>query len=70
MATFFRNPYKMIMMRCPSSGKAVRTGVNSSYFEEWKDNPPKGGAEVTCPDCGQKHTFDKANTWLEDIGKD
>lgn len=65
----FSNPYKMIMMRCPSTGKAVATGINSSYFEMWDDNPPEGGAEFTCSGCGQKHKFDKTNTWLEDIGR-
>jgi len=69
MAPIFRNPYKMIWMKCPSTGKSVKTEINSAYFEEWNDNPPKDGAEFTCPECGQKHTFDKTNTWLEDIGK-
>lgn len=62
-----RNPYKMIMMKCPKTGKVVKTGVNSRYFEQWQDNPPAGGASFTCPECNQKHTFDKSNTWLEDL---
>jgi endogenous inhibitor of DNA gyrase (YacG/DUF329 family) len=65
----YRNPYKMIWMKCPLTGKAVKTGINSAYFEMWNDNPPKDGAEITCPECGQKHTFDKTNTWLEDLDK-
>jgi hypothetical protein len=69
MVEFFINPYKMIWMKCPATGKAVMTGINSLYFEEWDDNPPKDGASFTCPVCSQKHTFDKTNTWLEDIGK-
>jgi len=60
--------YKMIMMNCPVTGKPVETGINSSYFEMWHDKPPKDGAEFTCPECGQKHTFDKTNTWLENNG--
>jgi hypothetical protein len=65
----FRNPYKMIMMRCPVSERVVETGVNSYYFESWNDNPPKGGAVFKCPACGQRHAFDKSNTWLEEIAK-
>ena len=66
---FVRNPYKMIWMKCPSSGMPVKTGINSAYFEKWNDNPPKDGAEFACSECGQKHAFDKTNTWLEDISR-
>lgn len=65
----FSNPYKMIMMKCPSTGKDVATGINSSYFEMWDDRPPEDGAEFTCPECGQKHRFNKSDTWLENIGR-
>jgi hypothetical protein len=62
---FMRNPYKMIMMNCPVTGKPVETGINSAYFEEWGGNPPPGGASFKCPQCDQEHRFDKTNTWLE-----
>jgi hypothetical protein len=67
MGQIIRNPYKMIMMNCPVTGKPVKTGVNSAYFETWGGNPPPGGATFACPDCGQKHSFDKTNTWLQDL---
>ena len=69
MSFLQQNPYKMIWMKCPLSGKAVRTGINSGYFEEWGDDPPQNGASFLCKHCGQKHTFDKSNTWLEELGK-
>ncbi len=69
MIQFFHNPYKMIWMKCLSTGLEVKTGINSAYFEMWNDNPPKDGAQFICPACGQKHTFDKTNTWLEDLSK-
>jgi hypothetical protein len=67
MPNVFINPYKMIMMKCPKTGKVVQTGINSSYFEMWNDNPPKGGGRFLCDECGEYHTFDKSNTWLEDL---
>lgn len=62
---FQNNPYKLIMMKCPVTGKAVHTRSNSAYFETWGDKPPAGGASFACRECGQTHKFDKTNTWLQ-----
>jgi hypothetical protein len=67
LGPIYRNPYKMIMMKCPETGQAVKTGINSRYFDEWGGTPPPGGASFTCPQCNQIHTFDKNNTWLEEL---
>jgi hypothetical protein len=62
---WIRNPYKMIMMKCPETGRVIRTGINSAYFELWQQEPPPGGASCVCPECDKKHAFDKSNTWLD-----
>lgn len=63
--TFTLNPYLNIIMTCPATGKPVVTGVNSAYFEDWSGHPPKDGARFRCEACGQEHSFDNTNTWLE-----
>ena len=63
----YRNPYKMIMMKCPETGQAVKTGITSAYFDQWGGTPPPGSASFKCSQCNQTHTFDKNNTWLEEL---
>lgn len=63
--TITRNPYRKIMMTCPSKKTEVFTGINSHYFEDWEGTPPKDGAKFVCSACGQWHEFDATNTWLE-----
>ena len=65
MQNLKKTPFKMIMMKCPSTGRVVSTGTRSSYFEMWHNHPPKDGGQFLCPECGKTHTFDDTNTWLE-----
>jgi hypothetical protein len=63
----YSNPYKMIMMKCDVTGRPVKTGINSAYFDQWGGNPPALGASFKCPECGQTHHFDRSNTWLAEL---
>jgi len=65
LGIFSLNPYLAIMMMCPLTQRPVSTGFNSSYFEDWSGYPPKDAARFRCDACGQEHSFDNTDTWLE-----
>ena len=53
-----------VMIRCPVTGKPVRTGMSLSResleLSELEDN-----RVGPCPHCGQTHVWDKEDAYLE-----
>jgi hypothetical protein len=53
-----------VMIRCPHTGRAVATGVetdNSTF-----DRIPDVLMHVQCPLCGLEHSWWKREAWLQD----
>lgn len=53
----------MIMIKCPSTGKAVPTGMGTD--RESFESSSYSGNSVQCPHCNQMHTWSKADAYLE-----
>jgi hypothetical protein len=54
----------MLMIKCPSTGRAVSTGIETLAIEQL----PNVVAKATCPACGCVHEWTKADAWLADVG--
>jgi hypothetical protein len=52
----------VIMMRCPATGKAVSTGIDTSSVIV--DSLPDVSIRMPCPACGGEHVWRKHDTWL------
>lgn len=52
-----------VMIRCPSTGKAVPTGLRFDAFSF--ENAQLSANTVTCPHCGKPHTWNKSDAWLD-----
>jgi hypothetical protein len=53
-----------LMIKCPSSGRAVTTGIeiDQTTFEQL----PNVSSGMSCPACGGHHFWRKADAWLAD----
>jgi hypothetical protein len=54
----------IIMISCPSTGRAVSTEIEMQDV----DRLPTVIATMTCPDCGGVHKWTKSDAWLEKGG--
>jgi endogenous inhibitor of DNA gyrase (YacG/DUF329 family) len=52
-----------VMIRCPNTGRAVDTGVETTSQEEFASEVLVGQS-VACPHCGQTHTWSKPDAFL------
>ena len=57
----------MVMIRCPSSGQAVPTGIEVE--EQTFKQLPNVASGMRCSACGGHHVWQKADAWLEDASK-
>jgi hypothetical protein len=48
------------MIDCPNTGKPLFTGIDVPSL----DSVDLSNNRVTCPHCGQVHTFDNSNVYL------
>ncbi len=55
----------MIMIRCPSMGRAVSTGIEVVDVEQL----PIVIATTVCPACGRIHRWTKNEAWLTEGGE-
>jgi hypothetical protein len=55
----------MIMVNCPSTGRAVSTGIEMSSIEQL----PTVTAITVCSVCGRVHEWTKDDAWLAEGGK-
>jgi len=55
----------IIMIRCPSKGNPVSTGIEVADV----DQLPIVVATTACPFCGRMHKWTKHDTWLADGGE-
>jgi hypothetical protein len=53
----------MIMIRCPSTGAEVSTGLGVDRYTF--ETLPEVEAEMRCAVCGQKHRWSRSQAWLE-----
>jgi hypothetical protein len=53
-----------LMIRCTETNEPVYTGI--SIDESSFERSDLGTNKVSCPDCGQEHTWDKDDAELED----
>ena len=54
----------MVMIKCPSSGRAVPTGIELE--EQTFIQLPNVGSGMRCPACGGHHIWQKGDAWLSD----
>lgn len=54
----------MIMIKCPSTGHAVSTGIEMSNM----DRLPTVIATMVCSACGSVHEWTRADAWLAEGG--
>lgn len=53
-----------VMVKCPITGKEVPTGVDMDKFSF--QTARMSGNSFRCRACGQMHTWDKDQAWLEE----
>jgi hypothetical protein len=53
-----------VMIRCPQTQEPIPTGM--SMDEQSFESATLSQNSVQCPQCGQMHTWDKEDAWLED----
>ena len=53
-----------VMIRCPRTGRAVSTEIETepSVFSRL----PEVAGRMRCPDCGEEHTWNTSQAWLQD----
>ena len=52
------------MIKCPRTGRAIATGIGMSR-DTFKTSTLTHNS-VRCPACGQTHTWDKKDAWVQD----
>ena len=52
-----------VMIRCPRTGKAVETGIETTSKEEF-DRTYEAVPPVQCPHCGETHRWKKEEAFL------
>jgi hypothetical protein len=55
----------MIMISCPSTGRAVSTGIETLSI----DPLPTVVAKTICSACGCVHEWTKIDAWLSEVGE-
>jgi hypothetical protein len=55
----------VLMIQCPSTGRAVSTGIEMLAIEQL----PTVTAKATCPACGKVHEWTKDDVWLANGGQ-
>jgi hypothetical protein len=55
----------MITISCPSSGRAVSTGIEMTSIEQL----PTVTATTVCSVCGRVHKWTKNDAWLAEDGE-
>ncbi len=55
----------VIMIKCPSTGRAVSTGIETSNL----DKLPSVIATMKCSACGRVHEWTKDQAWLAEGGE-
>ena len=55
----------ILMITCPSTGRAVSTGIETSDVKQL----PTVIATTVCPACGRVHEWTKDNAWLAEGGE-
>jgi hypothetical protein len=59
----------VIMTRCPSTGRAVSTGIDTASVVV--DSLPDVAVRMRCPACSGEHLWRKRDTWLaHNVGAD
>jgi endogenous inhibitor of DNA gyrase (YacG/DUF329 family) len=53
----------LVMTLCPTTGRAVSTGIETEASVLRK--LPKLAARMRCPACGQEHVWVTSSAWLE-----
>lgn len=56
-----------LMIRCPNTGQAVPTGIAFGDRMSFETNSLSNNA-LKCEACGQMHTWNKEDAFLEDDG--
>jgi hypothetical protein len=53
-----------VMIRCPRSGRAVSTAIETepAVFSRL----PEVAGRMRCPDCGDEHIWSASEAWLEE----
>ncbi|MDB5600102.1 MAG: hypothetical protein JWN71_2146 [Xanthobacteraceae bacterium] len=54
----------LIMIRCPTTGQAAWTGIETEFATFRRLPAVKSG--VFCPVCGREHVWSRKNAWLAD----
>ena len=55
----------IVMIKCPSSGRAVSTGIEMSNI----DQLPTVIATMSCSACGRVHEWSRDDAWLAEGGE-
>jgi uncharacterized Zn finger protein len=53
------------MIRCPKTGKELKTGINVTK-KEYYEGSALGTNTVRCPHCGKIHTWLKEESFLKE----
>ena len=54
-----------VMIRCAESGEGVPTGLTTDS-DSWRAGN-LSAQTVTCPLCGNEHTWSAKDAWIEDV---
>ncbi len=54
----------MVMIKCPTTGQAVETGIAMDKQSFERKNITNNS--VICPACGKKHTWSKKDAWVQE----
>jgi hypothetical protein len=55
----------VLMIQCPSTGRAISTGIEMTAI----DQLPIVVAKAACPACGHVHEWTRNDAWLADGGQ-
>jgi hypothetical protein len=55
-----------VMIRCPQSGEGVPAGMKASLLASFSRSSLEEHT-VTCPHCGQEHTWSVKDAWIEEF---
>lgn len=50
-----------VMIKCPKTGKEVRTGIGVAQKEFFET-----ASFIECPHCGERHTWEKKDAWIKE----
>lgn len=53
-----------IVIKCPNTGKPVPTGVDMD--KKGFESAQLSGNSFQCPACGNMHTWDKKDAWVQE----